>query len=430
MFILYNLVQLVCLILGLPFWIYLLCKKKKYRHRLGERLGLTPPPEQQKNKLSSQNTIIIHSVSVGEVNAALPIIEHLTSETSYHPVQTTTTHTGYQSALKKNPVYAVLYFPLDLLFSVKIFLNMTRPKAIIILETEIWPNLYFEARKRNIPIIVINARISEKSFQGYFRFRFFFKKVFQCVSHFAVQTEKDKEKLLAIGVDNKKISVIGNLKFNSALQKKSEKDKNVLLQLPLWNDFHPVFLAGSTHPGEDEIIIRTWQEVSHQVPGLKLILAPRHIERAPIVADILKRSSLSFMLLSKIKNAKSIPDIILVDTIGDLFYLYPLADAVFIGKSLVFPGGGQNMIEPAVWCKPIFFGPFISHFQHIVDSMLNQKAAIMVKDEEDLKTNLRAMLLSDEKKSLYSRRAMAFVEDNREALDKSKDIILRLLIEH
>ncbi|MCK5706307.1 MAG: 3-deoxy-D-manno-octulosonic acid transferase [Candidatus Aureabacteria bacterium] len=425
MFLFYNLVQFLAFILGLPFWLYLIIRKRKYRYKLGERLGVTNYCNLKKISSENKNNIIIHGVSVGEINAAHSIIEKLRNKENVNTIVTSTTHTGYNNALKIFKKEPVIYFPLDFLFSVKKFLNRTNPKAIILLETEIWPNLFFEARKRKIPIIIINARLSVKSWKGYKLFRFFFKNILLSVKHFAVQTQQDKERFLTLGVPENNISISGNLKFNSAIQKIDVAKKKTIYALLKMSNKTRTIIGGSTHDGEDLTLIETWERLNALIPNLKLILAPRHIDRINDIAKLLKRKSLNYTLFSQINSNSKISNIILVDTIGDLFYLYSIADVVFIGKSLFPPGGGQNMIEAAAWEKPVIFGPYVTHFQTVADSMLKDSAAILINNENELFEALEKLLSSEKEIAKYSNNARNFIKNNISALEISLKIIFK-----
>jgi 3-deoxy-D-manno-octulosonic-acid transferase len=427
MFYLYNLVQLSLFIMGIPLWAFLLIKKKKYRQRIRERMGFLSPELLSSKAKPHGERIVIHGVSVGEINAALPLVEKISRDSAYAPVLTATTHTGYNNAAQKCPGCPVLYFPLDFLFSVRRFLDFTNPRAVIIMETEIWPNFLFEAKRRNIPVFIVNARISDKSFKGYIKFRFFFKRVFSLVKRFAVQTEIDRDRLIALGTPPALITVTGNLKFYSAVLSKDEKKKELLRNTLKLRPEHKVFLAGSTHPGEEKIIVTLWKELFRTEKNLRLIIAPRHVERKEEIARLLSSEKTPFTLFSQVKTDPEIKNVILVDTIGDLFNLYSIADIVFIGKSLIPPGGGQNVIEPAVWGKPILFGPFMSHFRAIAEAMAAQNAAIEVRDEKDLKEQLDVLLKNNEKRSRYSRNAAKFVESNKDSFYRTLEIIFHYL---
>ena len=399
--ILYDIIFLIFSVFYIPFSIY---KKGLRSFNIKARMGFIP--EGIKSKLRSSENIWIHAVSVGEIMLLGPFIESLKK---YFPASTvvisTTTNPGYEVAVRNFKDQAVIvYSPLDLSFVISRFLKIIRPKIFIVVETEIWPNLIRVMKSRGIPVVVINGRISDRSFKRYLVARPFLKSTLRRVDLFCMQSEPDARRMGSIGAEPEKIKVTGNMKFDITIAAgdRPEITKGFLGL----GEKDILIVAGSTHRGEEEILLEAYRALSKDFKNLKLLIAPRHINRAPEIKKLINNMQGVFLL----------------DTVGRLKYFYSIADIVFIGGSLV-PHGGQNPIEPAYFSKPIIFGPNMFNFKAISEILLKNTAAIEVKDERGLEKAVY-LLAGDPKKA----RAMGFfakkaLEENKGATARNVELV-------
>lgn len=302
----------------------------------------------------------VHAVSVGEVSAAVQLLRRLRTKYPAMPiVLSTITDTGQKVALDKVPEgVRVVYMPFESKWILERAFRRVRPKILIVMETELWPNIFRLSYKRNVPVIILNGRISAKSSRGYRKISFFMKKVFSYVTVFSMQSALDAERLKAIGADEKKVRVSGNFKFDMEMSGK----------MPVWTAavIGPVIVAGSTHKGEEELVLSAYLENLGKFPDLKLILAPRHPERFGEVADMLRTRGTSFVRRTELGDHDSAREpikekILLLDSVGELSSVYAIADIALIGKSFIGTGG-QNPLEPAYWGKPVLCGPHMENF--------------------------------------------------------------------
>ncbi|PKL51099.1 MAG: 3-deoxy-D-manno-octulosonic acid transferase [Nitrospira bacterium HGW-Nitrospira-1] len=350
MFFLYSI--LYTLAIFLLFIPQCLKRPKELRWKwVREKLGRLSEMEQ---------SIWVHAVSVGEVNAAIQLLIRLRKKYPDVPiVLSTITDTGQKVASDKAPEgVRVVYLPFDIHWILNRSFRRVKPKILIVIETELWPNIFRLANKRTVPVIILNGRISEKSSQGYKKISFFMKRVFSYVAVFGMQSRLDAERLKAIGADEKKVQVSGNFKF----------DMEVSGKMPAWTAAikGPVIVAGSTHRGEEELVISAYLENLGKFPDLMLILAPRHPERFREVAELLRGRKVPFVKRSELGNRDFIREpfkekVLLLDSVGELSSVYGIADIAVVGKSFIGIGG-QNPLEPAYWGKPILCGPHMENF--------------------------------------------------------------------
>lgn len=341
-----------------------------------------------KNNLSKnencRDSLWIHAVSVGEVLSLQNLISQMKRKHPEWEVNLSTlTPTGFKIAHQKiNQADRIFYLPLDFSWVVKKYFNQLNPKVFILTESEFWPNLLREAKKRKKGVLLINGRISDRSFKRYYLFRFIFKRVLQNIDLFLVQSLRDKEKLEKTGVDSKKIIISGNLKADIELPDFSEED---ILQFKAElgiNHRGKIIVAGSTFKGEEEKIFRAFVRSRERRKELLLILAPRHPERFNEVEKLAQKFSFRLTRKTRLKKEEGW-DILILDTLGELTRFYALADAAFVGGSLV-PRGGHNILEPAYYQKPIFFGPYMNNFQDLAQRFLEEEGARVVRNEDDL----------------------------------------------
>jgi 3-deoxy-D-manno-octulosonic-acid transferase len=386
------------------------------------RLGLFDPSFFTRS--DNKEHIWIHAVSVGEVSAVVTLIEKLLELfPQYKIICSTVTKTGYQLARNRLGERCMIIFaPLDFSWVVRKFIKAIKPKIYIATETEIWPNLYTTLDEKRVPIIQINGRISDKAFTGYQKVRWFTKRVLACVKLFCMQSPLDAERIRQLGADPEKVSIVGNLKFD-VISKTVSVDKRDLG----FQENENILIAGSTHPGEENIIIDVYHELKKDLVNLRLIIVPRHIERVPTVVQLIEKEGYHAIRFSEINQRKvDSQAIVVVDTIGHLQDLYKLATVVFIGKTLTV-GGGQNMIESACLGKPTVVGPLTQNFKDAVSIFLRSKALIQVRDTKELKTAIQGLLRNPEQAKAMGDAARQTVENCRGATARTIDAISEVL---
>ncbi len=390
-------------------------RKKKPLNWLKEKLGFIKPPSFEEKKPA----IWIHAVSVGEVLAIATLIKRLTQ--NYNIVLTTITETGRLVAKNRFnglPV-EVYYLPLDLKGPLLTFLKRIKPKALLITETEIWPNL-IKVVSEKIPVALINGRISERSYKGYRLFKFLFQPLLNKLKFLAVQEEIYAERFRKIGVNSEKIKVVGNLKFELSIP---ERDFPELKDLP-----RPIIVAGSTHPTEEEIILQCFLEALDKG---SLIIVPRHPERFKEVEDLIKRrirEEIEFFRYSQIKGSSKIFGkrlILLFDEMGLLASLYKICDLAIIGGSFI-PHGGQNPLEAIYWKKPVITGPYMSNFPFVADFV--KEGALLQVPSESLKGALKILIENKELAQNMAERAYQIFQSKKGALEKTLTLIKENLL--
>lgn len=382
---LYSFLTCILGLIILPFIFLLRLIQKKDVTSWKIKMGNFDLP---KNFDKSKKTIMIHGVSVGEVVSLEKLIRKVKEEFPNHNlVLTTGTKTGQETAIKKMGDVAdfITYFPLDIKFFVEKFLDKINPDVILIAETEIWPIFIYNAKKRNIKTYIINGRMSDESFKMYKILKPFFKNVLPMYSGIFVQSEIDKARLNEAGANINQLDVMKNLKFDV---NKFDVDIN------LNTNNSKVLIAGSTHKGEDEIVLRVYKKLKELIPNLKLLLAPRHITRTPDVQNLIKSFNFSYNLYSKNKQFSDNSDILLLDVMGELAKLYAKIDVAFIGGSFNNTGG-HNPLEAIIFDKPTISGPSIKNFRDIYAILKMNNAAFVVNNEEEFFEIAKKLLLDE-----------------------------------
>jgi len=373
-----------------PFFLYKLLTAEKYKEGFIQRLGFLS--QDGKAVLKKGNVIWVHAVSVGEAQASFSLIEELKQiYPSKNFIVSTTTATGQKVArtrFKNDKRVCVIYFPLDFFHSFHFIFKKYKIDLIIIMETEIWPNFLMESFRHNIPVILVNGRISQKSYSGYMKLRGLFLESAKSVRFFCMQEQKDADKLIKLGIGNDRIKITGNIKYDTSLKTGiNRKICDSLTGKLKWNESTPVFIAGSTHNGEEDILLEVFNQVKQKVCGLKLIIAPRHPERIAEVEKLIISNHLSYIRKTAVDKALEIDgvfDVVLLDTMGELRHLYSIATVAFVGKSLIAPGGGQNILEPASLGIPVVFGRYMSNFEQVAQTIVQAQAGVMVTDKNEL----------------------------------------------
>jgi 3-deoxy-D-manno-octulosonic-acid transferase len=444
MYALYSLLTAAGMLLLLPYFLVRGLIQGKYLSNIEERLGWKFPPElRDKNSAGSpEKSIWIHAVSVGEVLAVLPLAEQLKKRfPQLRLVVSTTTITGQKIARERMPFAdAIFYFPLDWPGPVRRALAAARPGAVIIVETEIWPNFLRECRRAEVPVIFVNGRLSERSFRGFGRavsysvgaLSGFLKKVLGDATLFLMQSEEDAARLIALGAPGERVLVTGNLKYDLSEASESPLSSWLEAQVAMSNR-RPVVVAGSVLANEEVPVLRAFAEVEREFPRALLILAPRKPEQfdnaAGIVAEsgrnLLRRRDLT--LNGAGSSALAEPgNVFLLDSLGELGGLYRLADAVFVGGSLV-PGGGHNILEPAALSKVPIYGPSMENFREMSGKFLAAGAAIQVKSSEELGAAWAGLLRDPERAARMGTCARELVDRNRGATRRVLELIERVV---
>jgi 3-deoxy-D-manno-octulosonic-acid transferase len=428
MITLYNLLLFLAVIIGFPLIVPLIILSDKRRKTFLQRLGLKPAQECRTHKSETGKRIWIHALSVGEVLSALPLVEKLTELFGCRNIIfSASTRTGFEIAnsLLKGKTQFVFFFPYDLLFSVKIIANRIKPDLVIIVETDIWPNFLFEMESRKVPVILVNARLSERSFRGFRRFLFFTKPLFAKFRTICTQTAEDARRFALLGLHEKAILITGNIKFDQADSQVTDTEIRTLRESLNIAESGTLIVAGSTHEGEEQILSAAFLQLKKLYPDNILLIVPRDPARGISVCRLFRNSGFSAVTLSESKEILSDSlgtDVIVIDRIGLLRKLYALADIAFVGGSLL-PFGGHNPLEPAAFSKPILFGPYMSDFKEIAAMLRASGGALQVCDAESF-YKAATEFLEDKLQAQYAGRLAAEVfYANKGAVEKTVNLI-------
>jgi 3-deoxy-D-manno-octulosonic-acid transferase len=429
----YNLALLVVLVAGAPWWLFRMATTQKYREGLLERLGMVPSRlRKQMAGLGSERPLIwVHAVSVGEVLAVSRLVKTLDAALpDYLIVLSTTTRTGQALARERFGANRVFYCPLDLPWAVRAYLNALQPSLFILAETEFWPNLLSGCFRRNIPVAVVNARISDRSWPRYRRLRWLWRPFLSRLSRVLAQSQTDAERLKAIGCLQECVSVAGNLKFDV----RTAEEADATRQLKKSSAGLRLIVAGSTLDGEEAALLQAWPQLLQADPQLVLILAPRHPERFAAVAALLEKSGFTWVKRSDWRSAPvdslkplNPGQIVLLDTIGELASIYSLASVAFVGGSLV-PAGGHNPLEPAQIGVPIVMGPHFANFRAITEELLAHQA-LRIAAKEDLSATLIGLLQDPQTAKAMGARARQVFEQQAGATGRCMIALRSLLLQ-
>ena len=424
--LIYSFLYFIVLIFLLPFQ-YRKRPKGLRQRWLKEKFGFF------NFQLSTLNSklIWIHAVSVGEVIASLPLLEKLKVRyPSVSLVLSTITDTGQKVAMEKaSEGTKVIYLPFDLNFILKRTLKNIQPNLFITIETELWPNLLMTLKKRKIPAVVMNGRISDDSFRGYKKIKFFMQSIIDCVDLFCMQDAVYAGRIKELGAQEEKIRVIGSFKFDTVPS----------LNVPEWTELltHPVIIAGSTHRGEEDLLVSSYIELKKDFPDLSLIVAPRHPERFGEVEELVKKKGLEYIKRSELASkfpgfrASRLGEspgvtglIIILDAVGELASVYGVSDVAVIGGSFI-EHGGQNLLEPAFWAKPIICGPHMENFPFAKE--FYEKGAAIETESSALSKKLKELLQSPEKRKSMGNKAKDLYNEKAGAVERAMKEIERYL---
>ena len=428
MYSLYSVLVLIAAVLASPWFIYQALRYKKYVGSLGQRMGYLPVSF----NMDGDESIWVHAVSVGEVLTARPLISDLKRRyPNLRMFLSTTTMAGQQLARRSvQDVDAVFYFPFDFGFVVRRTLDLVRPKLFIMMETEIWPNLLRECRARGVKTAVVNGRLSARSFPRYRMIRPMMRRVLDDIDKFLVQSEESARRFIDLGADPARVVVTGSLKFDSlevsptALQARA---RDRVLRYFRVSGSRPVIVSGSTMKGEEVAVLRAFRRVRTASPNTLLVLAPRNPERFGEAEQLARQEGWKVAKRSDLAvDAEPRVDVVVLDTIGELATIYQIATVVFVGGSLVATGG-HNVLEPAVFGKPIVFGPHMENFLEIAEAFVSNGAGVQLKDEAELEEAFVSLMSDPVRRARLGAAARALVEANRGANEKSVAVLATLL---
>jgi 3-deoxy-D-manno-octulosonic-acid transferase len=411
------------LLLGyLPILAFKRLRPDGYGRSLGQRLGRFG------EGLPREPRCWIHAVSVGEAATAVPLVEAITRRwPQLGIVMTTVTPTGARIVADRLAGRAVhRYFPIDLPGPVRRALDAVNPRFFLCMETELWPNLLRGLAARGVPSMIANGRISDRSFRRYRLVRFFTARMLAHVRVLAMQSEEDARRIIALGARPERVVVTGNIK-NDLIP--PEGGGEALWQRLLGlDDGEPVWVAGSTHRGEEAIVLDVYLRLRARVPTLALVLAPRHPERVAEVERLVRERGLQPVRRSGLPKSQARGDVIIVDTVGELAQIYRVASVVFVGGSLA-PTGGHNMLEPALLRKPVLFGPHTTNFRESAELLLEAGGALLVRDGAELDAHMGALLVDAERRRLMGDAAFKAVAGRRGAITHTLELVERYLME-
>jgi 3-deoxy-D-manno-octulosonic-acid transferase len=422
-FFLYHILTTVLLLAGCLLLPIIMMLGSRFHDGWSHRL--TFYPRGILAKVRGARPVWIHAASVGEVLAAAPLVRELKAQfPAKKIILSTFTASGNAMARRASGADAVIFLPLDHTLLVCRAFSLLDPSMLILLETEIWPNLLRVAHRRGIPTLLLSGRLSERSRRRYALLPGFFRKVVRCFSVLGMQTAADADRIGQIGADRRQVFVVGSLKHavaasteDSAMQMSQDHGRLVLV-------------VGSSHRGEEELFLNVFGTLKKRFPELQMVLAPRHPQRFAEVEKLLCDAAINFDKKSAATGQLSFAkDILLLDTLGDLSACYAFGDVAFVGGSLV-PGGGHNLLEPARFGKPVLFGPYTSNFQALAAEMIQKRAAIEVHDAEELTCEIAMLLEDPAKRREIGERARQLAADDRGVLGANMNLALRYVQEY
>jgi 3-deoxy-D-manno-octulosonic-acid transferase len=424
----YSLLTLLLFIAVSPYFLYQALRHKKYIGSLRQRVGLLPITF----NIDGEESIWIHAVSVGEVLTARALVSELKARYPRLRLFLSTTTIAGQQVAQRNVqhVDGVFYFPFDWAFTVRRTLKIVNPRLFVMMETEIWPNLLRICRARGIKTVVINGRISSRSYPRYRIVRPFFRRVLDDVDRFCMQGDESARRLIDLGADAARVSVTGSLKFDS-LQVGAPishvKPRERVLRFFRVSPNRIVLVAGSTVKGEEAAVLQAFSRIKRLMPGALAIVAPRAPERFGEVERLAREAGFSTVRRSDLPiDAEPRADVVILDTFGELAQLYQLATAVFVGGSLARQGG-HNILEPAIFGKPIMFGPHMDNFREIAEAFLTNGAAVQVNSDRELEEAMLTLVSDPVFRARLGAAARALVEANRGAKEKTLAVIADLM---
>ncbi len=432
MFFIYNTLLLTFILMGLPVWLPLVLYSEKRRKSLGPRLWIDGPPQAGSTHFGgSIAPIWVHALSVGEVLSVVPLMQRLKTRFPRRPIfLSVSTLTGFHIARERLQSTAtwIGFFPLDLPTTVRRAVAAVNPALVLIVETDIWPNFMREINRRRVPVLLVNARLSERSLRGYRLFSFFFRPLFSSFTGVCAQSGLDVERFSMLGFPAEKMYQTGNLKFDQPPKDPSELTVSALRQSLGIDPGRPVVVAGSTHEGEEKLLLGGMRQLKRRRPAPAMILAPRDPARAASVYRLTGEFGLCASLLSDVMRDPGNRDmeVIVVDLLGRLRSLYALAEVAFVGGSLVRQRG-HNPLEPAAWGKPVLFGPDMSDFLSISSDLLSAGAALSVQDTGTFSRTVNRLLDNRGEAEQMGQRALEIYQSQGGAAERITELVGELM---
>ena len=429
--VLYNILFTVFFVLSSPYYFARMRRRGHWQDGFGQRFGKYDSKFRQ--AITNRHVLWTHAVSVGEVNVCTQLIRALEPRLpNLKIVVSTTTTTGMKELQRKLPTrISKIYYPIDRRACVARALGAVSPEAVVLVESEIWPNFLWRLRDLGTPLFLVNARLSDRSYRRYKRFGFLFRRLFASFTGVGAQNEQDAGKLLELGCRPEAIHIVGNLKFDAAvLHERHPLNVPAMLGQLGVAPGAPVLLGGSTHAGEEAILAEQFLRLRSRFPDLFLVLVPRHFERSREVGRELNARGVKFAYRNEILTHTQYQpgeiECLLVNTTGELNHFYERASVIFIGKSLTAQGG-QNPIEPGALGKAMVFGPHMQNFADVVRSFLAQEGAVQVRDVAELETTLGELLGNAARREQLGGNALKVVRENLGAIERTVDMIVRHL---
>ncbi len=423
--VVYNILFCIGYLLLLPHFLLRMLRRGGYRKNFSERFGVY---HASKRETFAQDRIWVHAVSVGEVQLALALIDAFrAADPTLRFVVSTTTSTGYAILAQRKHKHDVhIYFPVDFPFVVRRVVGLIRPRAVVLLECELWPNFLRCLSRHAIPVWVVNGRISERSFNGYRKVRFFFRRAAAWVHTFFVQTEQDAARLRALGAAS--IQILGSAKFDVPIPNETSYARAQSIVTKAGMDPSGMFwVMGSTWPGEEACLLAVLRSLRNQYPALQAILVPRHAERGTLIEGVLRESGLPYVRRSTMTTSSERgqpPAVLLADTTGELAGYYMLATFVFVGKSMASNHGGQNPVEPAALGKAVVTGENMENFSGVMGDLRAAHAIEVASDFTQLEKICTRFITDDSYRRNLGERAAALVAERRGVMDRSARLIL------
>ena len=429
--LLYEFVFTCFFILTAPFYFLKMWRRGNWQTGFGQRFGRFGP--RIKSAITNRHVLWIHAVSVGEVNIATQLIRVLeTRVPNLKILVSTTTSTGMGELQRKLPSHVEkIYYPIDRRRYADRALRVLNPEVFVLVESEIWPNFIWRAAARGVPLFLVNARLSDRSYRGYKLASFLFRPIFASFTGVGAQNEHDAKRLIELGCRAESLHVVGSLKFDAARidERPTVEIQALLRQIGVQPD-SLIIVGGSTHAGEEALLARIYRRLQARFPQLFLVLVPRHFERGNEVGAELKQAGVRFAYRTEISPQTRFEpgevECLLVNTTGELRYFYEEAAVIFVGKSLSAEGG-QNPIEPAALGKAVIFGPNMQNFRAIAEEFVRNEAAIQVQSQEELETALARLLGDPQARTDLGQHALQVVRKNRGAIDRTVDMIVKHL---
>jgi 3-deoxy-D-manno-octulosonic-acid transferase len=428
-FLLYNLVLILLAIMVVPYYIVRSFKYRTYREGMRERFGNYSP--ELLSELKESTFIWVHAVSVGETRAAIPLLKALREQyPDYRILVSNVTETGHRISASSPWVDHTIFFPFDFSWTIKKVFSQLKPAMVIIVETELWPNFIQQASAAEIPLVLVNGRLSDRSYPRYRRFKFFLKPLLERFSVLCMQSQTDSARVVSLGAARRKVENTGNLKYDYELNQPADEELLSRKNKYRLSNKVQIFVAGSTHEGEESQVIEVYQRLLDECnKNLCLILIPRHPERCRDVQTQLEEQGIKCRLRSQLLAGDTeLPSggVLLIDTLGEVIDCYSIADLVFVGGSLVNVGG-HNLLEAALVSKPVLFGPHVQNFKEISAKLIRAGGGIRVADKTDLFRQCQLLLNDLPRARVMGQAGQALILENSGAAQRTMGQLQRIL---